>query len=128
MKQKNGKYLHTETKHMSLDKTIKVWSVSSDKEIQLIKTLTQHKDKVNKVITLTCNRFASCSSSDNTIKLYNSETYEQIEIPFEKQTYPWSLLQLNRQREVLVINCCLKTNYYLRFYQSMSTLYFTWNN
>ena len=66
----------------SYDKTIKVWNVLSNNGIQLIKTLTQHKGKVWKVITLTCNRLASCSNDDGTVKLYNSETYEQIPIPF----------------------------------------------
>ena len=67
----------------SLDKTIKVWNVLSDKDIQLITTLTQHKGEVDKVIALTHNRFASYSNDDGTVKLYNSETYEQIQIPFE---------------------------------------------
>jgi WD40 repeat protein len=101
----------------SVDKTIKVWDVSSNEDIKLIKELTQHKDKVNKVITLTCIRFASCSSDDCTVKLWNSDTYELIPIPFEKQIYPDSLLQLKRQREVLVVSCCSKKNPSLHFYQ-----------
>ena len=63
MKQKNGKYLHKETKHMMilsisslcelsnkkiilslLDKTIKVWKIPLNEGVQLIK-LTQHKRK-----------------------------------------------------------------------------------
>ena len=87
----------------SWDKTIKVWSVLSNNEIEPIKTISQHEGEVRKVIALTGNRFASCSN-DDTVKLYNSETYEQIQIPFEQQDYPNSLLQLKRQSEVLVIN------------------------
>ena len=96
MKQKNGKYLHT------LDKTIKVWNVLSNNGIQPIKTISQHRDIVYKVITLTGNRFASCSDEDGTVKLYNSETYKQIEIPFEQQQYPCSLLQLKDKVKYLL--------------------------
>ena len=102
----------------SQDKTIKVWSVLSYNEIKLIKTLTQHKEEVLKVITLTDKRFASCSGDgDNgTVKLYNSETYKQIETPFEQQEFPSSLLQLKRQKEVLVISNYSKPPA-LHFYQ-----------
>ena len=101
----------------SYDKTIKVWDTSSNNDIQLIKTITQHKEEVNKVIALTYNRFASCSD-DCTVKLWNSDTYEQIPIPFERQVGPGSLLQLKRQREVLVISSCSSRNHSLHFYQS----------
>ena len=57
-----------------------------------------------KVITLTCNKFASYSDEDGTVKLYNSEIYEQTEISFEQQVAHNSLIQLKRQREVLVIS------------------------
>ena len=69
-----------------------------------------------KVITLTCNRFASYSDEDGTVKLYSSEIYEQIEIPFEQQIAPNSLIQLKRQREVLVISS-LSGYGHLHFYQ-----------
>ena len=38
----------------SYDTTIKVWNVSSNDDIQLIRTLMQHRNKVNKVISLRC--------------------------------------------------------------------------
>ena len=50
------------------DTSIKVWNVLSDNEVQLIRTLKQHNDKVDKVIALTYNRFASCSYDNNTVK------------------------------------------------------------
>ena len=72
------------------DKLIKVWNVSSNDEIKLIKKITQHKSEVRKVISLTNNRFASCSD-DCTVKLWNSENFDLIN-DFEKLTYPNSLL------------------------------------
>ena len=62
----------------SYDTTIKVWNVSLNNNMQLIRTLTQHKDLVDKLIPLTYNRFVSCSYDESIIKIWNSETYEQI--------------------------------------------------
>ena len=98
----------------SYDKTIKIWNVSSNTEKTLIKTLTQRGGEIYQVITLTNNRFTSCSYTNGTVKLWNSEKYEQISIPFEQQLKPNSLLQLRRQREVLIINSLSPA---LRFYQ-----------
>jgi hypothetical protein len=70
---------------------------------------------VYKVITLTCNRFASYSDEDGTVKLYSSEIYEQIEIPFEQQIAPNSLIQLKRQREVLVISSVMDISIFINF-------------
>jgi WD40 repeat protein len=101
----------------SYDKFIKIWNISSNSGILLIQTLTQHKEGVLKLLTLTCNRFASCSYNDGEVKLWDNETYQQIPTPFEQQVCPTSLLQLNKQREVLVISSCPQTNPSLRFYQ-----------
>ena len=76
----------------SLDKTIKIWNVSSNMSMTVIITLTQHKGEIDQVITLTNNRFVSCSYDIETVKLWNSKTYEQIPIPFEQQNVPNSLL------------------------------------
>ena len=43
-------------------------------------TLTQHKNKLYKVIILTYIRFASCLDN-NKVKPYSSESYEQIHSP-----------------------------------------------
>ena len=74
----------------SEDKTIKIWNISSNDEIKLIKKITQHKGEVSKVISLTNNRFASCSD-DCTVKSRSSENFDLIN-DFEKLTYPNSLL------------------------------------
>ena len=101
----------------SKDTKIKIWDVSSNNDIQLIKTITQHSEKVDKVITLTYNRFASCSFDENNVRIWNSETYEQISVPFNQQAYPNSLLQLKQQNEVLVISSNSSSNPSLLFYQ-----------
>ena len=46
-------------------------TILSDNDIQLITALTQHKERIEKVIAPTQNRFASCSDKDGTVKLFN---------------------------------------------------------
>ena len=78
----------------SYDEKIKIWNISAKTEIELIQTLTKHKGPVDRVITLTGKRCASCSLKDYNVKLWNNETYEDIAVPFEQQEFPVSILQL----------------------------------
>ena len=85
------------------DTTIKIWDCSQLDDLNHIRTINGHNGQVWKVIPLTNERFASCSPFDNTVKLWNCNTYGQIFTPFEHQGLPFSIIQLKKQKEVIVI-------------------------
>ena len=88
------------------DTTIKVWDMSSLKKLPLIMTIKGHIGQIEQVIQLTNNRFASCSYNDGTVKLWDSNIYTNIPVPFETLDYsPCSMLQLKKEKETLAI-CC----------------------
>ena len=63
----------------SEDCSIKVWSIS-DTELTVMKVLEEHTDLVCKVISLSNQRFASCSF-DSTVRIWKDDnTYECISI------------------------------------------------
>ena len=99
----------------SFDYSLKVWDISNIRQIQPISTIKEHTGIIYKVISLTNDRFCSCSSEDNTVKIWDSKTFKKINIPFENQEEPFTLIQLKHQNEVLVINCSTG-NGYLNFF------------
>ena len=94
----------------SYDMTIKVWSINEN-NLELIKTI-EGKNMISpiwKVIKLTNNRFASCST-DGIIKVFNSETYEKI-TSMKCSSSVYSILQLTN-KEILVSTCGNRVLYF----------------
>ena len=60
----------------SFDKIIKIWRIGEN-DYELIHTLIEHTDSVNKVIELEDGRICSCSD-DKTIKIWDNYTYQSI--------------------------------------------------
>ena len=93
--------LNTNNRIMSggFDKTVKIWTYTNN-ELNLIYILKEHNDVVWKVITLTNNRFASCSNG-GTIRIYkDNKSYEEI-IELYHSKYLCSIIQLNKKESLI---------------------------
>jgi WD40 repeat protein len=82
----------------SWDNTIKVWNITPT-ALNLLSTLTNHSERILKVIPLTNNRFGSCSD-DKTVKIWNSENYALI-TSLQHEGSVYDILKL-KQHEILV--------------------------
>jgi hypothetical protein len=78
----------------SLDKTVKIWNVSSSFEWTLLTTYSQHSSDVWALEWLDKDTLASAGSSDRTIKLW-SPTTGQTKRTIQTNQYVWSLKLLN---------------------------------
>ena len=79
---------------------IKIWEIISGHSYNLKKIIRGHEDSVNKVISLTLNRFASCSF-DSTIKIWSGKNYDNISTLGQHSHSVTSMIQL-KGKEILV--------------------------
>jgi WD40 repeat protein len=66
-----GKYLASS----SNDKTVKLWSVESKKEVT---TLQCHRDSVHSIAFSPDSKYLASGSDDKTVKLWSMENFEEI--------------------------------------------------
>ena len=87
----------------SEDKTIRIWSILKSELIQ-IKILKTHFDYINKVLTLSNGRFASCSE-DCSVKIFeDAEPFQEL-VTFHHENEVFSAIMLKNREEVLVTSC-----------------------
>jgi WD40 repeat protein len=67
----NGKYLASG----SYDKTVKLWSVESQKEVT---TLQGHSDYVYSIAFSPDGKYLASGSNDNTVKLWSVESQKEV--------------------------------------------------
>ena len=106
----------------SKDCSIKVWKLfPSINELQLIETLSNNKQRVDYVLSLTNNRFISCSNKMKKIRLWECSTYTQVMLPQEEYFMGNSVYQLKHQKEIITFNTSSskKKNIVLSFYSSL---------
>ena len=93
-----------------LESSVKIWKIFNE-DITLIKEIVEHTSYIWRVISLSKNRFASCSS-DNTVRIWKDDsTYECIST-LQHNYCVISILQL-RGNEVLVTGVDLHHQKYL---------------
>ena len=91
----------------SSDEMIKIWKFISTNEFILTTTISLHSSIVYKVITLTKQRFASCSM-DSSIKIFNAIEPYQLNVSLgDGDGWIKSIIQL-KDTEILVASCAWK--------------------
>ena len=102
----------------SFDKLIKIWHLQSRSKLVLAHVFKEHSGGIDKVISLTNNRIASCSYDDHTVKVWNSEPpYNTVNISFDQLIFPNSIIQLNCQHEVICISGLYRDGGNMYFYE-----------
>lgn len=82
----------------SSEETIKIWKLDKGNFEELAR-LTEHSGPINKVITLTSHRFASCSN-DKTIKIWEADTYKMLQSLSVSGT-PTSIIEEENQNRII---------------------------
>lgn len=99
---------------------IKIWKIELN-DITLIKQIKTHNHEINKIITLTKNRFASCSSDDHINLFRNDDNYSLITTINHREAVK-SIIQLKQKEELIACGISYLTFWHLNTYKQINII------